>query len=54
MASLAVINELNHEDSLNGLTVVTGDAETAIRQYMRKKPDEFYIILNADKSKIAS
>lgn len=50
MASLAVINELNHEDSLNGLTVVTGDVETAVRQYMRKKPDEFYNNLNVDKS----
>lgn len=45
------MNELNHEDSLNCLVVVTGDADIAVRQYMRKKPNESYYNFNGGNSK---
>ncbi|QDT07774.1 hypothetical protein K227x_62020 [Rubripirellula lacrimiformis] len=51
MAPFAAIDELNHEDSLNGSAVVTDDVEIAVRQYMRKKPDEFYNNLTPQESK---
>ena len=54
MASLAVIHELNHEDSLTCFLVVTDDVETAARQYKRKKPNEFYNNLSLDYSEKSS